>query len=151
MLKRILLPLLFLPLVVACEKKAPPVPSAPPPATTAPVTPAPAPMPEAMAPTTMPAPTAPAKMAAAGNTAKGEDTYKKTCFACHDAGVAGAPKLRDKAAWGPRIAQGMDTLYTNSIKGFQGKVGLMPPKGGNAALSDADTKAAVDYMVSQSK
>ncbi len=144
MLKRILLPLLFLPLVVACEKKAPPVPSAPPPATPAPVAPAP----EAMAPTTMPA--APVKVAG-GNTAKGEDIYKKTCFACHDAGVAGAPKLGDKANWGPRIAQGMDKLYTNSIKGFQGKVGMMPPKGGNMALSDADTKAAVDYMVSKAK
>ncbi len=64
---------------------------------------------------------------------------------------AGAPKLGDKANWGPRIAQGMDKLYTNSIKGFQGKVGLMPPKGGNAALSDADVKAAVDFMVSKAK
>jgi cytochrome c5 len=65
--------------------------------------------------------------------------------------VAGAPKLGDKAAWGPRIAQGIDTLYTHSIKGFQGKAGMMPPKGGNMALSDADVKAAVDYMVAQSK
>lgn len=141
MLKRILLSLLFLPLVVACEKKEPPVP--PPTTTPAPAAPAP----EAMAPTTMPA----APKVAGGNTAKGEDTYKKTCFACHDAGVAGAPKLRDKAAWGSRIAQGMDKLYTNSIKGFQGKAGMMPPKGGNMALSDADVKAAVDYMVSKSK
>jgi len=157
MLKRILLPLLFLPLVIACEKKEAPAPAAPPatppvmPAPLAPDTAAPAaPISEAPAPTTAPA--APAtRMAAAGNTAKGEDTYKKTCFACHDAAVAGAPKLGDKAAWGPRIAQGMDKLYTNSIKGFQGKTGLMPPKGGNMALSDADTKAAVDYMVSKAK
>jgi len=45
----------------------------------------------------------------------------------------------------------MDKLYTNSIKGFQGKTGVMPPKGGNTALSDADVKAAVDYMVSKAK
>jgi cytochrome c5 len=81
---------------------------------------------------------------------KGEALYKQTCMACHAAGVAGAPKLGDKAAWGPRIAQGNDTLYTHALKGFQGKVGMMPPKGGSSA-PDADVKAAVDYMVGQSK
>jgi cytochrome c5 len=109
--------------------------------------PTPAPAPEAAAPVAAPA----APAAGGGNVAKGEDTYKKTCFACHDAGVAGAPKLGDKAAWGTRIAQGNDILYTHSIKGFQGKAGMMPPKGGNMTLSDADVKAAVDYMVAQSK
>lgn len=143
MLKRILLPLLLLPLVAACEKKEP---APPPPAVTAPAAPAP----EAAAPAPMPAAPAP-KKTAGGNPAKGETVYNQICMACHAAGVAGAPKLGDKAAWGPRIAQGMDTLYTHSIKGFQGKVGLMPPKGGNMALSDADTKAAVDYMVSKAK
>jgi len=145
MKKPILLSLLILPLFVACGKQEPPAPAAPPAPQTAPPTPA-APAPEAAAPA--PAPAAPA---AGGNTAKGEDIYKQTCFACHAAGVAGAPKLGDKAAWGPRIAQGSDTLYTHSLKGFQGKVGMMPPKGGNMSLSDADVKAAVDYMVAQSK
>ena len=66
---------------------------------------------------------------------------------CHAAGVAGAPKLTDKAAWAPRIAQGKDALYSSSLKGK----GAMPAKGGNPSLSDADVKAAVDYMVGQTK
>jgi cytochrome c5 len=70
---------------------------------------------------------------------------------CHGAGIAGAPKFGDKAAWAPRIAQGSDTLHTHALKGFQGKAGMMPAKGGNAALADADVKAAVDYMVSKAK
>lgn len=87
--------------------------------------------------------------AAAGD--KGKEVYDKSCAACHAAGVAGAPKLGDKPAWKDRVAQGNDTLYTHAIKGFQGKTGFMPPKGGNASLSDADVKAAVDFMVAQSK
>lgn len=88
---------------------------------------------------------------AAGAENKGKKIYDASCMACHAAGVAGAPKLGDKAAWGPRVAQGNDTLYTNAIKGFQGKAGMMPPKGGNMSLKDEDVKAAVDYMVSQAK
>ena len=83
--------------------------------------------------------------------ASGEQTFKATCAVCHVAGVAGAPKVGDKAAWKDRIAQGKDTLYEHALKGFQGKVGFMPAKGGNAALPDADVKAAVDYMVSAAK
>jgi cytochrome c5 len=64
--------------------------------------------------------------------------------------VAGAPKFGDKAAWSGRIAQGTPTLYEHAIKGFQGKAGVMPPKGGSSA-PDADVKAAVDYMVSAAK
>lgn len=82
---------------------------------------------------------------------KGKKVYDSACQACHAAGVAGAPKLGDKADWGPRIAQGNETLYQHSLKGFQGKKGVMPPKGGFANLSDADVKAAVDYMVSKAK
>ena len=62
-------------------------------------------------------------------------------------GVAGAPKFGDKAAWGPRIKTGMDALYTSALKGKA----AMPAKGGNAALPDADVKAAVDYMVAAGK
>jgi cytochrome c5 len=86
---------------------------------------------------------APTQVAAAGN---GEAIYKQACFACHAAGVAGAPKFGDKAAWAPRIAQGMPTLYNSALKGK----GAMPPKGGSAA-PDADIKAAVDYMVGAAK
>jgi cytochrome c5 len=62
-------------------------------------------------------------------------------------GVAGAPKLGDKAAWDARIATGKEALYNSSLHGKN----AMPPKGGNAALADADIKAAVDYMVAQVK
>jgi cytochrome c5 len=82
---------------------------------------------------------------------KGETVYNASCSACHAAGVAGAPKLGDKANWGKRIAQGNDTLYTHALKGFQGKSGVMPAKGGNASLPDADVKAAVDFMVGKAK
>ncbi|HEX7043359.1 MAG TPA: cytochrome c5 family protein, partial [Burkholderiales bacterium] len=61
------------------------------------------------------------------------------------------PKFGDKAAWKDRVAQGMPTLYEHAIKGYQGKTGFMPPKGGNASLSDNAVKAAVDYMVSKVK
>ena len=87
-------------------------------------------------------------MAASGAAlAAGADTYKQACQACHMTGAAGAPKLGDKAAWAPRLAQGNDALYTAVIKGK----GAMPPKGGQAQLSDDAVKAAVDYMVGQSK
>ena len=73
--------------------------------------------------------------------------YTQTCQVCHGAGVAGAPKLGDKAAWAPRLAQGVDGLTTSAIKGK----GAMPPKGGAAAASDADIKSVVAYMVNASK
>ena len=91
----------------------------------------------------------PAAAGSAGAEASGEDVYKKTCAACHAQGVAGAPKLDDKAAWEPRIKQGLDTLYTVGIKGKPGTG--MVAKGGNSSLSDADVKAAVDYMVSKAR
>jgi cytochrome c5 len=86
-----------------------------------------------------------------GAAASGSDVYTKTCAMCHAAGVAGAPKIGDKSDWGPRIAQGKDRLYTHAIEGFQGKKGVMPPKGGNTTLADTDVKAAVDYMIAQAK
>jgi cytochrome c5 len=91
---------------------------------------------------------APAPAAAA---ADGKKVYDTACTACHTAGIAGAPKTGDKAAWAPRIAQGANVLYDHAIKGFQGKAGVMPAKGGNTSLSDADVKAAVDHMVAASK
>ena len=80
----------------------------------------------------------------------GKKAYDTACIACHGAGIAGAPKLGDKAAWTARIGQGASVLYDHAIKGFQGKAGVMPPKGGSA-LPDADVKAAVDYMVAAVK
>ena len=89
--------------------------------------------------------------ASASAMADGQATYTQACAACHATGAAGAPKLGDKAVWKDRIAQGNDTMYDHAIKGFKGKVGFMPAKGGRADLSDDAVKAAVDYMVSQSK
>ncbi len=80
---------------------------------------------------------------------KGESVYNSACVSCHGTGVAGAPKLGDKAAWGPRLATGMDKLYEVSLKGKPGTA--MLPKGGQAQLADADVKAAVDFMVSKAK
>jgi len=77
----------------------------------------------------------------------GKTLYGQACIACHGAGIAGAPKMGDKAAWAPRLAQGTAILYQHAIAGFQGKAGVMPPKGGSSA-PDADVKAAVDYMLS---
>ena len=78
----------------------------------------------------------------------GEKLFGSVCATCHTAGLMGAPKLGDKAAWAPRIAQGKDTLYKHAIGGYQGKAGVMPAKGGSQA-SDEEVKAAVDYMVSK--
>jgi cytochrome c5 len=97
------------------------------------------------------APAAAAPAAAAPATAgAGKALYGSTCIACHGAGIAGAPKFGDKAAWAPRVAQGVNVLYDHALKGFQGKAGVMPPKGGSAA-PDADVKAAVDYMAAAAK
>ena len=77
----------------------------------------------------------------------GDTVYNQACVACHGAGIAGAPKFGDKAAWAPRIAQGADTLHKHAIEGFQGKAGYMPPKGGRTDLSDQSVINAVDYIV----
>lgn len=142
--------LTFLPLALAlvlagCGQKTPPA------AETAPAAPAP----EVAAAPAAPAPAAPAAPAAApaaaagavatGDLVKGEQIYTANCLSCHGAGVLGAPKFGDKTLWGPRIAQGIDTLHTNALNGIR----MMPPKGGNATLKDEDVKAAVDYMVSK--
>jgi cytochrome c5 len=105
---------------------------------TAQIASAPAPAPTAAA---MPAAAAPAAAGGAG-----EALFKQVCTACHTAGVAGAPKFGDKAAWAPRIQQGIPTLVQNAIKGKN----AMPPRGGSSA-SDADIRAAVEYMVNASK
>jgi cytochrome c oxidase subunit 2 len=89
---------------------------------------------------------APAGAAAAGK-ADGKTTLDTACAVCHAAGVAGAPKVGDKAAWAPRIKQGKDTLYASALKGK----GAMPPKGGNTALSDDAVKAAVDLMIAAAR
>jgi cytochrome c5 len=91
-----------------------------------------------------PAPGAKVAAAAKPDSRKGKSVFDTTCTVCHAAGVAGAPKAGDRAAWAPRMKAGMSALYASSIKGKN----AMPPKGGNLSLSDADVSAAVDYMVS---
>lgn len=135
MLKRNLLPLLVLSLLAACGKSEQPAES-----TTAPQTQAAAPTPAAV-----PSP------ASDPHLAQGEKVYKGTCVMCHGSGAGGAPLFKSKQDWAPRIAQGKETLYQHALAGFQGKVGVMPPKGGNVSLSDDDVKAGVDYMVSMAQ
>ena len=77
----------------------------------------------------------------------GKKVFDSVCTACHSTGVAGAPKIGDKAAWAPRIKQGINALVHSALNGKN----AMPPKGGNPSLSDADVRAAVEYMVSQAK
>jgi len=77
----------------------------------------------------------------------GESVYKSSCMACHATGAAGAPKVGDTAAWKARIGQGTDTLLKHALEGFK----AMPPRGGNASLSDEAVKAAIEYMVSKSQ
>lgn len=146
--------LTFLPLALAlvlagCGQKTPPAaetaPAAPAPeVAAAPAAPAPA-APAAAPAAPAAAPAAAAGAAVTGDLVKGEQVYAANCLSCHGAGVLGAPKFGDKTLWGPRIAQGIDTLHTNALNGIR----MMPPKGGNATLKDEDVKAAVDYMVSK--
>lgn len=146
------LPVLVVALLAACgQKSAPtteapaekpaPVAAAPAPAAEAPAAPAaPAAAPEAAS-----ASAAAAASAPAGDLALGEKTFGANCVSCHGSGVLGAPKIGDKAAWGPRIAKGKETLYKDALNGFN----MMPPRGGNASLKDEEVKAVVDYLVSK--
>jgi cytochrome c5 len=126
----LLLSVLSLALLSACNKKEAEAPAA--------------------APASAVAAAAPAAPAAAENVV-GKATYGKTCSLCHAANVAGAPKPGDKADWAPRIAQGMDVLYKHALEGYTGAKGQMPARGGAATLSDDDVKATVNYMVDQSR
>ena len=115
-------------LITACgDNKSASAPAAPAPAPAAATAPAPAP-------------------AATAENTLGKGVYGKTCAMCHAAGVAGAPKPGDKADWGPRIAQGKETLYKHAMEGYTGAKGMMPARGGAASLSNDEVKAAVDFM-----
>ena len=90
-----------------------------------------------------------AKTAAAtdGKPKDGATVYNTVCGACHGTGAAGAPKAGDKAAWGPRIAQGKDALYKSALNGKN----AMPARGGASSLSDAEVKGAVDHLIGLAK
>ena len=92
-----------------------------------------------------------AEAAAAAADLSGEEVYNQACVACHGAGIAGAPKFGDAAAWAARIGQGVETLHQHAIEGYQGKAGFMPAKGGRTDLSDQSVINAVDFMVAAAK
>jgi cytochrome c5 len=86
-----------------------------------------------------------------GGTVDGSVIFGNLCTGCHTAGVGKAPKL-EKAAWAARIAQGVETLHAHAMNGFTGPDGgVMPARGGNPALTDAQVKATVDWMLTQLK
>ncbi len=86
-----------------------------------------------------------ASTAAAAGPRSGEQVYNASCMVCHASGVAGAPKLDDKAAWESRAAKGIDGLLATAISG----INAMPPKGTCADCSDDELKSAIEYMLSQ--
>lgn len=88
---------------------------------------------------------------AAAAPTNGTEVYQQVCTACHGAGIAGAPKAGDAAAWASRITKGKDTLYKHAVDGFQGSSGFMPAKGGRADLSEDLIHQAVDHMLEISK
>jgi cytochrome c5 len=79
----------------------------------------------------------------------GQQVYAQVCKTCHETGLAGAPKVGDKVAWQPRIAQGEQMLVQHAIQGFQGKTGVMPPKGGDTNLTDEEVHGAVVYLANE--
>jgi cytochrome c5 len=87
-----------------------------------------------------------------GGTLDGKTIFGNLCTTCHTNAATGAPVISDKAAWGPRVAQGLDTLVKHAVEGFQGKSpNPMPAKGGNPSLTDAQVKATVEWMLTQVK
>lgn len=104
---------------------------------------------ESTAPALTPTPVA-APVPVVENTV-GKSVFGRVCSMCHAVGAGGAPKPGDKADWGPRIAQGNDVLYKHALEGFTGTKGQMPARGANAALTDDEVKAAVNYMADQAR
>ena len=90
-----------------------------------------------------------AEATAASGNLTGQQVFAQVCKTCHETGLAGAPKMGDKGAWSPRIAEGENTLVQHAIAGYQGKTGVMPPKGGNPELTDAEVHRAVVYLADQ--
>jgi cytochrome c5 len=76
----------------------------------------------------------------------GKDIVDSVCISCHGSGVLGAPKIGEKSQWGPRAAKGLDALLHSATNGLN----AMPPKGGDASLTEADLTKAITYMVEQS-
>ncbi|MBS0583458.1 MAG: cytochrome c5 family protein [Proteobacteria bacterium] len=96
-----------------------------------------------------------AKAAAAqvayGGTTDGKTIFGNLCHTCHENAATGAPVITDKGEWAPRVAQGLDTLVKHATEGYTGKKGVMPARGGNPSLNDAQVKATVEWMLTQVK
>jgi cytochrome c5 len=106
----------------------------------------------AMKQTAVPVVAGGAPAAGAAELTDGKAVFDSACVACHGSGIAGAPRIGDKEAWAPRIAQGIATLEQHAIGGFQGPAGgVMPAKGGRMDLSDEAVRMAVEHMVAQSR
>jgi cytochrome c5 len=88
---------------------------------------------------------------AMADAAKGQGVYMNFCASCHDSGLAGAPKVGDKADWQKRLDKGEEAVIQNAINGYQGETGFMPAKGGMSSLSDEEVSSAVQYMLEQSQ
>jgi cytochrome c5 len=104
----------------------------------------------AQAAATAAAPAAATSQVAYGGTTDGSVIFGNLCTGCHTSGAGGAPTL-DKAHWATRLAQGNDVLHKHAIEGFTGSAGVMPPKGGNPALTDEQVIATVDWMLANIK
>ena len=83
--------------------------------------------------------------------AAGEETYNKFCHVCHKDGIAGAPKLGDKALWGPRAEKGMATLIKHVTEGYTGETGVMPLKGTCMDCSEEDFRNSITFMLKQAE
>jgi cytochrome c5 len=92
-----------------------------------------------------------AKLVAYEGTLDGAVIYGKLCTSCHTNGAGGAPMLTNAAVWAPRVAAGEATLVKHAIEGYKGSAGIMPPRGGNPSLNDAQVEATVKWMLSQLK
>src|SRR5688572_32861750 len=91
-----------------------------------------------------------ASQVAYGGTTDGSVIFNNLCTGCHTSGAGGAPTM-DKSHWAARIPKGTDTLHKHAIEGFTGTAGVMPPKGGNPALTDEQVIATVDWMLANLK
>ena len=80
----------------------------------------------------------------------GEQVFQAVCKTCHEPGIAGAPKVGDKAAWAGPVKKGYETLVQHALNGFQEAGKVMPPRGGNPDLSDVEVERALVYMANRS-
>ncbi|WP_026180331.1 c-type cytochrome [Hahella ganghwensis] len=81
----------------------------------------------------------------------GKAVWEANCRVCHQQGLGGAPMIGNQKQWQPRIAQGLPVLIEHATQGYSGSTGVMPARGGNPGLPDAQLRSAVEYMVSQSR